>query len=179
MNTLRGTCVWACILSGVIASAQDAWRSVPTVPRGPRDPDEVGAIVDAVAIRGGKETKARVAVYGARESGILNIAIWIQGLDGLGDAELEPYMVMNLGREARNTRMMEFMLASPTGQVRFNSRMVVIPDGNFPRGVDDDGYDVLAADSKNNAQFMAFVHKMLDGFDQGESGGIRGNPGHP
>jgi hypothetical protein len=124
-------------------------------------------VVDAVAIRGGKETKARVAIYGARESAILNIAIWIRGLDGIREEELEPYMVMNFGREALNSRMMEITLASPTGEVQFSSRLVVLPDGNFPKGVDDDGYDVLAADCKNDKRFMALIDKMMEGFDQG------------
>jgi hypothetical protein len=128
----------------------------------------VGAVVDTVAIRGGRQSKARVAIYGARKSGLLNICIWIGGLSQLiSEENLLPFRGPVLGREARNAHMIEITLVSPTGDVRFNSRMVVISDGNFPEGVDDDGSDVFAANSENDKRFMALIHKMNEGFEHG------------
>lgn len=160
--------LWLCILIATVGIAQDVWRSVPTVPRGPRDSDSVGATVDAVAIRGGKQSKARVVIYGARKSGILIIGIWIHGLSELiPEKELWPYTGPDLGHEARNPRMMQITLVSPTGAVKFDSRMGVVTDLSLPRGVDEDGSDMFAAEIKNDDHSKALLHKMNEGFDEG------------
>ncbi|MGD1103416.1 MAG: hypothetical protein ABSA59_15300 [Terriglobia bacterium] len=168
MKILGRVCLCLCILSATAGLAQDVWRSVPTVPRGPRDPDSIGTVVDAVAKRGGKESKARVVVYGGRKSGILLIGIWIRGLsEVISEENLSPYTRPQLEPEGLNPRMIEITLSSLTGKVQFNSRMVVLSDGNFPKGVDDDGSDVFVASCRSDNRCMALIHKMMEGFDQG------------
>lgn len=66
-----------CILTAAAGSGQDVWRLVPIVPRGPHDPDLIGATVDAIATRGEIESRARVVVYGARKSNLFGIGIWV------------------------------------------------------------------------------------------------------
>lgn len=151
------------------APAQDVWHSIPTVERGPHDPDLVGAAVDAVATRGKKEYKARVVVSGPRGLGTSAIGIWVEKLnDVISEHDLLPYTGPDLGREASNSHMMEITLVSKTGKVQFNSRMVMAFGGNFPNGVVDNyDHDYFTVNSKLDKQFKTFIDEMNAGFDYG------------
>jgi hypothetical protein len=156
------------ILSAIAGSAQDVWQSVPTVAPGPHDHDLVGATVDAIAKRGEKESRARVVVSVARKWGTAEIGVWIPELsEMISEQELRPYMGPDLGREAKNTHMIEIMLISQRGKVQFNSRMVTLAGGNFPNGVASDVDLLFATNCKTDKRIIAFLDQMDSGFDHG------------
>ena len=157
-----------CLLSPVAGSAQDVWHPVPTVALGPNDPDLVGATVDAVVIRGEKESKARVVISGQRKLGTSLIGIWIDRLNEvISEDDLWPYTGPPLGREALNPHMMEITLVSPKGKVQFNSPIVMVSSGGFPKGVAADDDYLFATNCKTDKRFKAFIDQMNEGFDYG------------
>ena len=160
--------VCLCILSATVGLAQNAWHSIPTVAPGPHEPDLVGATVDAVAIRGKQESKARIVLSAARNWGTPQIGIWVDGLFRvIPETQLWPYMGPDLGPAALNPRMIEITLAGSRGKVRFNSRMIMLSAGNFPEGVADRGELLFATNGKINQQFKSFLRQMNAGFDHG------------
>ena len=168
MKILGFVCLCLCIFSPVIAAAQDSWRLVPTTPRGLQDPDIIGTVVDAVAIRGKIRAPARVVVSGARNSGILLIGIWIRGLtEVIPEDKLGDYVRPLVGHEALNPRMIEITLFSQGRQVQLDSRMVLMSGFNFPGDVDDDGSDAIVVGRHNDKPFMALIRRMSDSFDSG------------
>ena len=166
--TLSIACLCMCLLSPVAGSGQDVWRPVPTAALGPNDPDLVGAAVDAVATRGQRESRARVVISGQRKWGTSLIGIWIEGLyEVIPEKELWSYTGPDLGHEALNLHMMEITLVSQGGKEQFNSRMVMLSGGNFPKGIIADDEYLFATNSKTNKRFKAFLDQMNAGFDYG------------
>jgi hypothetical protein len=87
------------------------------------------------------ESRARVVVSGQRKWGTALIGIWIDRLNEvISEDDLWPYTGPPLGREAQNPRMIEITLFSQRGKVQFNSQMVMLIGGNFPKGIADDEY---------------------------------------
>ncbi len=157
MKVLRIACLFLCVPSAVAGSAQDVWHSVPTEALGPHDADLVGAAVDAVATRGQKESRARVVVSGQRKLGTSLIGIWIDRLNEvIPEDDLWPYTGPPLGHEALNPRMMEITLVSPKGKVQFNSPMVMVSSGGFPKGLAADDDYLFATNCKADKRFKAF-----------------------
>lgn len=168
MKILKFVCLCLCIFSPVIGVAQDSWHLVPTRPRGPRDPDSIGTLVDAVAIRGKIRAPARVVVFGARNSGILLVGVWIRGLtEVIPEDKLSDYQRPVVGHEALNPHMIEITLFSQGRQVQLDSRMVLMSEFILPGGVDDDGSDAIVVGRHNDKPFMALIRRMSDGFDSG------------
>jgi hypothetical protein len=161
------TIICLCMLSAAFTSAEDVWRSVPATPPGP-DHYLVGVAVDAVAVHSQQESKAQVVISGNRESGISQIAIWIDGLSQMiSEKELEPYTGPDLGHEALNSHMIEIRLVSSKGEVHFNSRMVMTGGRGFPKGLAADGDLLFNSNRKMDGQFKAFLRQMSEGFNYG------------
>jgi hypothetical protein len=164
---LRIASLFLCILSAVAGSAQDVWHSVPTPALGPNDPDLAGASVDAVAIRRKKKSKARVVISGPRKLGTAVIGIWIDRLNEvISEDDLWPYTGPPLGREALNPHMIEITIVSPKGKVQFDSQMIMLSGGSFPKGTGGDEY-FFATNCKTDKRFKAFIDQMNMGFDYG------------
>ncbi len=167
MKILRVVCV--CFLGTMAALAQDTWRRLPTLPRGPNDTDQVGVSIPAIAKRGIKESRARVVISVARKWRTAEIGIWIDNMsEVIAEKELWPYMGPDLGHEAKNPQMMRFKLVSPKGEVRFSSRMIMSSGGNFPTGVAGDGEFLFATNCSTDKRFKTFLGNLDNGFDYGE-----------
>ena len=80
--------------------------------------------------------------------------------------DLWPYTGPPLGPEARNPHMIEITLVSPKGKIQFNSPMVMLSGGSFPKGVSDDEY-LFATNCKPDKRFKTFINDMNAGFDYG------------
>jgi len=180
MTVLRMACL--VILSAAAGTGRDSWRLVPEHPPGPNQPDLVGATVDAIAARGEKESRARVVVSGARNSGVVDISVWIHRLsEVISEKELEPYIGPVLGEQDRNPRMMEITLTLPAGEAHFNTGMTMEEYGNLPQGIaggpNDSSVDDLVFSSNwcpgsQGCQILdrhlrAFLQKMDSGFERG------------
>ena len=83
------------------------------------------------------------------------------------EKELWSYTGPDLGHEALNLHMMEITLVSQGGKEQFNSRMVMLSGGNFPKGIIADDEYLFATNSKTNKRFKAFLDQMNAGFDYG------------
>jgi hypothetical protein len=157
-----------CLLSALVGLAQDLWYSVPAVSRGRNDAYLVGAAVNAIAVRGTKESKARVIVSFAPRWGTIKIGVRIEGLSEIiPEEDLWPYTGPDLGREALNPRMMQIAVFSTQGEAHFNSRMIMSAGGNFPTGVADKTELLFSTNTAMDKRFKAFLKRMSAGFDHG------------
>jgi hypothetical protein len=169
MKTLASAFFCLCFLITSAALGQDtSWRWLPTQQPGPHEPDIEGIVVDGIATCGAKQSRARIAFFGARKSGMLDIGVWVRELsDVIPNEALYPYEGPDFGREAFNPHMIEITLTSQTGDVHFHSRMGILIGDSLPRGLSDDNGVVLATSFSSDRESKVLLHQLSEGFDHG------------